>query len=479
MRTRAIVAVALLVVAFAGVARAGPDRLPGTWLARDATGEVRLVLRGDGTYAWTVRTPRGTTTTEGTYRVEGSVIVAEPRGEAVERVRWAMPADDRLELTDEDGKGLWLARDADADRPAPPPSTTSPGGKLAPGGAPAARAPGVPTVFRTWRLQDPQGLRDPRNGAVLDVLRMAVPSGWPVEGGIRWKIAGKDPRTIDRSDLASPAVVAFRVVAPDRSAWIEVFPEERYTDTSRMPAAPMFPPGSTYAGTTAWPPLDPRQYVEQRLFPTLRAPHVEGARVVAAKASPDLARLYQDEAARLNAFVGVTGVTSTVRAGATTVEYRWNGVAYRETFFVALTYFDMPGTTMWWPRAAWSIAAPADRYDAYLPPLLGCVFSIRFQGLWSLLYLRLVHENARGIAIVDDLVAKIDADIALSRAKTAAQIHADFAPLLMPYRTVKGPNGEEAYAPSGSPVFFNAERGEWSSDPGFDNQPGWTKAEGT
>jgi len=126
-----------------------------------------------------------------------------------------------------------------------------------------------------------------------------------------------------------------------------------------------------------------------------------------------------------------------------------------------------------------SVAAPADRYDAILPALLGCVFSIRFQGLWSLLYLRLVHENARGIAIVDDLVAKIDAEIALSRARTASQIHADFAPQLMPYRTVKGPNGEEAYAPTGSPVFFNPERGEWSSDPGFDNQPGWTKAEGT
>ena len=442
---------------------------------------MRLVLRGDGTYTWSVRTPQGSRTTEGAWRTDGDVIVAQPRGAPVERVRFVMRGDDRLELTDEDGKGVWLARVAGEERPTGPAPSPSPGGKvgLEPGAAPTARVPGVPNVFRTWRLQDPQGLRDPRDGGVLDVLHMAVPSGWPIEGGIRWKIAGKDPRTIDRADLASPAVVAFRVVAPDRSAWIEVFPEERYTDTSRMPAAPMFPPGSTYAGTTAWPPLDPRQYVEQLLFRRLRTPHVEDARVVAAKDSPELAQLYGDEASKLNAFVGVTGVTSTVRAGATTVDYRWNGVSYRETFFVALTYLDMPGMTLWWPRAAWSIAAPADRYEAYLRPLLGCVFSIRFQALWALLYLRVVHENARGIAIVDDLVAKIDAEIALSRAKTAAQIHRDFAPQLMPYRTVRGPHGEEAYAPTGSPVFFNAERGEWSSDPGFDQQPGWTKAEGT
>ena len=184
-----------------------------------------------------------------------------------------------------------------------------------------------------------------------------------------------------------------------------------------------------------------------------------------------------DEANQLNRWIGVTGVSTTVRAGATTIEYAKDGVAWREQFFVALTYLDMPGMTMWWPKAAWSVAAPADRLKGIAPSLLSCVYSVRFQPVWSLLYLRLVHENARGIALVDDAIARIDAEIAASRARTTAQIHKDFQPLLTPYATVKGPDGLEAYAPTGSPVFFNPERGEYSVDPGFEGKPGWTKGE--
>ena len=303
---------------------------------------------------------------------------------------------------------------------------------------------------------------------------MWIPKGYTVEGGIRWKIAGKDPTQVTRSDLASPAVIALRVVSPDRRTWIEIFPEDRFTDTSRMPAASLFPPGSDYMGTTACPPLSPEQYVSEVLFRRHRT-GLAGAQVVAASESEALARLYLDEVQRLNAFAGVTGVTSRVKAGATTVDYRLAGSPVREQFFVALHYLDMPGLTMWWPRAAWSVAAPPDQFEAVAPALLACVYSIRFDALWSLLYLRLVHENARGIAITDDVIAKLDADIAASRMVTTAQIQSDFQPLLMPYVTAKGPGGMEAFVPNGSPVFFNPSTNEYSLDPGMENQPGWTK----
>lgn len=457
--------------AFACVAAAGApeERLAGTWLARDATGEVRLTLRADGTYTWFQATPAARGTVQGTWRVEGDVLLAQPAGEALVRLRWKLPGGDRLEITDAAGTGLWLARVA---APAAPAAPVAPSRPTKP--SPAVRTAGVPTTFAPYRIVDVGGLTDPRNGGVLDVLRLWIPKGWTFEGGIRWKIAGKNPADVTRGDLASPAVIAFRVVAPDRSAFFEVFPEERYADTSRMPAAAMFPPGSDYMGSIAWPPLDPHRYVTQLLMRRARA-DVTGARVVDARDSEALARIYMDEANQLNRWLGVTGVATTVRAGATTVEYARGGVLWREQFFVALTYFDMPGMTLWWPKVAWSIAAPADRLEALTPSLLSCVYSVRFQPLWSLLYLRLVNENARGIAVVDDAIARIDAEIAASRARTTAQINSDFQPLLMPYVTAKGPDGMEAYVPSGSPVFFNPATNEYSVDPGREDQPGWTK----
>lgn len=463
-----------LLAVLLGVAAAGEDRLPGVWLARDATGEVRLTLRSDRTYVWFVRTPQGENAVRGTWRVDGATLVATPQGEPAVRVRFAMPSEDTLEITDEDGTGLRLVRVKDAAEPALPGVAPAAPAPAPPPGARAPTAADVPLTFVQRRVLDPGGLTDPRNGATLEVLRLWIPSGWTMEGGIRWKLEGKDPRLVTRSDLASPAVIAFRIVAPDRSAWIEVFPEDRFTDTSRMPAASMFPPGSEYMGTTACPPLPPQAYVEQVLLRRFRAP-VTGAQVVDAKESEALARLFREEAQRLNALVGLTGVTTTVRAGATTVNYRWNGAPWREQFFTALTYFDMPGLTLWWPRVAWSVAARADRLEALTPSLLACVYSIRFQPLWTLLYLKLLHENARGLALTDDILARIDGEIAANRAATTAQINADFQPLLMAYATAKGPDGAEAYVPSGSPVFFNPERNEYSLDPGMEGQPGWTK----
>lgn len=460
-------------VSFAGVSSAASseERLAGVWLARDATGEVRLTLRAEGTYLWEQASAGSRRAVRGTWRLEGDVLLAQPEGEPLVRLRWKLPSDARLELTDAAGNGIWLARV----EVAPPARPTGPASPPTPA-RPAAPSPadGVPRTFVPWRIVDVGGLADPRDGRTLDVLRLWIPKGWAFEGGIRWKIAGKNPAEVTRGDLATPAVIAFRVTAPDRSAFFEVFPEQRYADTSRMPAASMFPPGSEYMGSIAWPPLDPHAYATQLLLPRAR-PGVTGARVVDARDSEALARLYADEAARLNRWTGATGVTTTIRAGATTVEYVREGVRWREQFFVALTYFDLPGITLWWPKAAWSIAARADRFEAITPALLGCVYSVRFEPLWALLYLRLVDENARGIAVVDDTIARLDAEIAASRARTTAQINADFQPLLLPYATAKGPNGMEAYVPTGSPVFFNPSTNEYSLDPGVEDQPGWTK----
>ena len=76
---------------------------------------------------------------------------------------------------------------------------------------------------------------------------------------------------------------------------------------------------------------------------------------------------------------------------------------------------------------------------------------------------------------MDDAIARIDGEIAASRARTTAQINSDFQPLLAPYATAKGPNGMEAYVPTGSPTFFNPVTNEYSVDPKFDGEPGWTK----
>ena len=464
--------VVVLVALLAGPALAGSaeDRFVGTWVARDATGEVELRLDGNGSYAWTQRSAHGEHLVRGRWRLEGDQLLASPESGGLARLRWRFSMVDRLELTDAAGSGVWFTR------------TTRPGASppVPAGGAPTPRPATKPAVaverprtFVLHRVTDVGGLRDPRNGQTLDVLRLWIPKGWGWQGGIRWKIAGKDPNQVTRGDLASPASIAFRVAAPDGSAFFEVFPEDRFTDTSRMPVAAMFPRGSEYMGTIAWPPLDPQGYVEEILMRKAR-PEAVGAKMVDASASEALARLYVEEANALNRFLGVTGATATVRAGITTMAYQRGGVLWHERFFVALQYLDLPGATLWWPKVAWSLAAPAEQLPALAPAMLSCVCSVRFDPLWTLLYLKLVNEHARGIAAVDDAIAGIDAAIAASRARTSAQIHKDFQPLLAPSATVKGPGGLEAYVPTGTPTFFN-ERGEYSTNPDVEGQPGWTK----
>lgn len=434
-----------------------PD-LVGVWTARGDGYEIRVAFERGGRIEVVERGPAGAETTRGTYEVGADAIVVRAEGEVL-RYPYRLEADGSLVIRDVDGSRIHLRRQTSA-----PPRTT-----------------GVPRSFVPYSLFDHGGLLHPATGKPLEVFRMLIPKGWRFQGGITWKINVKGVMNLTRADLANPAEIAFRVVSPDGKAWVEVYPEIRFADLTQAPAGPLFPPGKPYGGMISMPVVDPFAYVERIVFPRFRQGVVD-PRLVARTEAPELAALFLDEARRFDAAAGVVQAGRMhIAAGSATYDYGFQGETYREQFLAALAYLETPGITMWSSRAAWSMGAPRAEHAAYVPALMMCVYSIQFRPLWLLRYMKLVHENWKGIAETDAVIAKIDSEIVRSRVATTHKINQEVQKVLLPWADFESPNGgPPIMLPSGGPHYMNRNTGEVEPGTGEgghprEDDPNWQK----
>lgn len=316
-------------------------------------------------------------------------------------------------------------------------------------------------VYVTYRYIDKGGISDPATGQSMEAFSLLIPKGWTFEGGIRWLTREKDPRTLDRGDLMAPARTSFQVVSPDKRCALVAYPETFFSDLRSSPAGQMglFPPGSNYMGTISCPMLDPAHYIAQYVIPTHRR-DLQNARLVAAKDLPQLAALSEKEAAVFCQFMGQSGLANvSFKAGLVTVEYSRDGVAYREDFLAILTYLQMQGVSMWWPKSTVSARAPKEEYDSWAPCFLTMLASIRVNPRWFIAYKQMTDETWRGIQDVDAYCRKIDHEIWENKAKTNLQIHRDMYPVLTGYITKQAPDGTRQYLPTDTKHFIN-DRGE-------------------
>ncbi len=420
----------LLPLALPPTAGAGDDLLRGRWTAQSDGARIDVAFGKAGRITIAETRATGTQTSRGRYRIEKAAIIVTLDGEGgVLRYPFQLVGG-VLRIRDQDGTLLRFQR---LTPKTPPPQVPTPRGV---GCTP------VKTMVQ-WKCIDRGGLKHPATGRFLEAFRMWVPEGWRVSGGVRWKLNGRPVQTVTRSDLVSPAVIEFTITAPDGDAAITVYAGERFTDLTGSPAARLLPKGSKYGGTIVWPPLTPRAYVQEILLPRYFR-QARSLRIVGSRNTPQLAAHFRREVVDFNRVAHGAGIAHmSVAAGITTVEFQARGKTYRELFVTAPMTIRMPGMVMWWPRMAWSLRARKSCMQRMLPSLLTSIYSFRMNAWWFLIYQRLVDKNWAGVAVVDATVAKIDATIVASRAKTASVIHRQLYPVLTGMATKAAPG----YAP--------------------------------
>jgi hypothetical protein len=128
--------------------------LVGTWMFRSPELTMVVEFRPEGRFSQTIQTPEGTEKNEGRYEVQPNLIVAhvDGTGETLQIHYKLLKDNQELQITDEEGHGLQLVRQAGTPpgkTPQVSPPTPGPGLQVPGGGAglpPAGLAPLVPPL---------------------------------------------------------------------------------------------------------------------------------------------------------------------------------------------------------------------------------------------------------------------------------------------------------------------------------------------
>lgn len=120
----------------AGPARA--DSIVGKWLVRTPDLELTFEARADGTFSRTMKTAQGEERSKGTYTFRGGVLEVRTEAGEVTRLNCKVQGDE-MAITDAEGNGLRLKRQAQAAPPGAPGRA-----QLPQTGAPRPGGPGAP-----------------------------------------------------------------------------------------------------------------------------------------------------------------------------------------------------------------------------------------------------------------------------------------------------------------------------------------------
>lgn len=216
-------------------------------------------------------------------------------------------------------------------------------------------------ALRMVRLE----VRDPQinNDVAFDML---VAKGWTSEGGILWRH--------DCSELAS---VAMKLVSPDGTCSIEVFPNQMFTWTEG--GMPFFPQGSNYMGNEVQPPLlDMRQFVQQVILPRFRGAVAGQARIAKIERLDDVAKT-------ILANIQEQGIVKEAQAARVRVEYDEGDRPVEEDIYCVLLHSTapaMPGWHLWSTERVYGFRAPRGQLDAQTPLMQAMVQSVRLNLGW-------------------------------------------------------------------------------------------------
>ena len=302
----------------------------------------------------------------------------------------------------------------------------------------------------------------------IEAVSFLVPSGWKVEGGIKW--------FPDYSILAN---LLMRISDPKTGAVIEFLPVQNFTWLTQMVV--QMQPGTNYLGNILWQPVtDVPRFIQLFYMPqTLR--HLQGARVVARDDLPKHAA----EVARS------FGGHSTVISARIRYEYQLGGRPWEESVHCTLVYTNWQLGTLWSVHSAYSFRAPKGQLDRLTPMMNTTVSSARLSPEWyggymyvQKLFQDRMNQSIRNAAAISATITRNSEEIRKmysesyrQRSESQDRISQSFSEYVRGVETYKNPyEGRPVQLPSGySDAWVNA-RGEYllSNNAGFNPNVGDT-----
>lgn len=325
-------------------------------------------------------------------------------------------------------------------------------------------------VYTPYTCYDQNGLKD-TGGRPMKVFDMLVPKGWKVDAKVIWKNTQKRPTELTRTDLMQPVDLQFKMFSPDMHQGLVFLPEVWFADVSSAPAAGYFPPGSNYGGFVSMPVMDPVSYIKKIIIP--HQVQIQNYQLLQAVELPALAQSKDRELQIMNSALQTASLQVQHRAAMVRINFVQNNIPMEGVIISVLRYLSVPGIKMWMSTGSFGVWAPRQSFKAWQEPLITSLQSFHLNPAWAMKCMLIANNNQRGIAKVDAMAAKIDAEIWASRAKTNNQIHREMYPLLAPFADKRGPDGKTRFLPTDKEHQVDP-NGNIRSGNDLPDEPGWT-----
>lgn len=263
-------------------------------------------------------------------------------------------------------------------------------------------------VFAQVRTIHFRRAAEPREGA----FTLLIPADWRLTGGIQ----RVNPLTSGGALNAVAAKLDLDLASPDGKIRLHWYPENTFVDVRRMPAAPMFPPGSNYNGATVLPAQNAFGYLEQGFRHV--HPRATGFRVKNRYPVPSAVPSYQQmvQAMRLPMAVRFD-------AGLMVVEHQESGVQWEEALYTAVQDFGEAGAGLWSNKDTFGARAPAGELEKTGRIVSIILNSVQLNPRWLQGEIRGQMQRNEIAIRTQQEIARLDNEITANRRRTNAEIN--------------------------------------------------------
>jgi hypothetical protein len=270
---------------------------------------------------------------------------------------------------------------------------------------------------------------------------MLIPSDWKGEGAIKW-----------RTHPFMPATGAFAATKPGSVEQIILYPHLPFVDGIRQSAGETaaiagpdavkfamsnFPEGGNYMGNEVRFIMGPAKYVEEVVVKRFRK-DITSYKVLKVENMPEWAK------ASVLAAEAVPGMPVRSAAARVRLEYKLDGRAVHEDFFVLLSSVEILKSQYWSAESASSVRAEAGQLDNLQPIHQTVVHSMKIDERWFSRFMQVsqilqegvrqqqkqVMEVSRIIKDTNDHISKTINDSYWARQKVQDQMHLQFSNII-------------------------------------------------
>ncbi len=405
-----------------------PNQMTGTWLFRDQTEELVLVLNQDGTYSTRYTTAQGVEQYSGTWQFNGTHMTFASQGEPPESYLAGLQDANTLVVTfsavqDPNATTVYMQR-VDGPQAATGQPQPQPQPQITPQVQPQPQ-PQVRPKHQGQTPAQPQPVQaNPALGALPQTMNFVrytdateraftvlMPEGWKVKGGV----IRVDPTKAGGPANSLEAKVDFSVHSDQQSTMAAyILPKYYFTTLAGSTVQSMYPEGSAYYGMEVVHVMDPVEFAVKKAFPYAH-PNASQPQVTLQRDMPQLAQLYRDAG-------GPLAGNFNYQAAVVELQYQEGGRAYHERMLIVIEDRGQIAGGQWCNPLTLVVRAPVGQLDAWEPVFRIIGDSFEFEKQWMAAELKAQLEAAKFVGDVEAEIHRIDAEITAHRQKTNAEI---------------------------------------------------------